>query len=40
MSTKRTQYNLEERLIDFAVMINGLTKWLLSSHIGRHLAGN
>ncbi len=36
---KKTSYNLEERLIDFAVTIIRLAKKLPNSHIGKHLAG-
>lgn len=38
MNTKKV-FDLEERLIDFAVMVIGLTNQLPVSHIGKHLAG-
>ena len=39
MERKKELYDLEERLIDFAVMIIRLTERLPGSHIGKHLAG-
>ncbi len=38
MSTN-TKYNLEERLIEFAVMIIGITESLANTRAGNHLAG-
>ena len=38
MNTQKV-YDLEERLIDFAVMAIGLTNQLPNTHIGKHLAG-
>ena len=39
MSKDRNQFDLEDRLIDFAVRIIKLAETLPKSHVGKHLSG-